>query len=359
MAFVSGTVPGAWTKRSTAVRQRRAGARVGVRMTLTAEKMSKLEDLKNDLRKSLAPQLLDENEPVDTSIYTDDVLFLDPLNNFRGAKKQANNIQMLKKSPIMTSVGFDLHSIWIDEKKEAVMTRWTLKLKFMLLPWQPILRFTGTSEYGLNDELLVERHIDKWDSINNNTPLSLEAVRDLIKEMTRAEAFQPTGSIVPWKLIRRDVRGFEIRKLEPVTMASCSYTHRGEGIARLDSYFDGANEEMGRVPRSKPLLLKFPSGLSDTDSKMMLSAIDMEKAPRSNTPQVKLENFPRMTFAAMSFKDPIVPSVAAQQEKKLQNIISQDGYNRKSSEVIFAQYNAVFSLPWMRWNEVWIPLDNE
>lgn len=77
-------------------------------------------------------------------------------------EKQEKNIQMLKNSPIISAAGFDLHSTWIDEKKEAVMTRWTLALRFKFLPWKPIVTFTGTSEYGMNDDLKVERHIDEY-----------------------------------------------------------------------------------------------------------------------------------------------------------------------------------------------------
>ncbi|CAN0464652.1 unnamed protein product, partial [Scytosiphon promiscuus] len=45
-------------------------------------------------------------------------------------------------------------------------TRWTLTVCFKALPWQPVPRFTGISEYTVDDQARVIKQVDYWDSIN-------------------------------------------------------------------------------------------------------------------------------------------------------------------------------------------------
>mmetsp|Transcript_5613 Transcript_5613/g.23808 ORF Transcript_5613/g.23808 Transcript_5613/m.23808 type:complete len:213 (-) Transcript_5613:1122-1760(-) len=203
---------------------------------------------------------------------------------------------MLANSPIMSMDFFKLHDIWIDPKKEAVMTRWTLNLKFKLLPWKPVLRFTGTSEYGLDDDLLVNRHIDTWDSINKQT-FSFEAVADLVSEMFRKDSGSAdVGSM----LLRRDVLGFEVRKVTDGIVAKCPYTNRGDGMDVLDRYFNGINEKARPVFRLAPLILNFPEGIR-SERKSMYSYIAEKKPPRSTSEKVKVEVCRSLTVAVFTF----------------------------------------------------------
>lgn len=45
-------------------------------------------------------------------------------------------------------------------------TRWTLSVCFNILPWKPVARFTGISEYTVDNRARVVRQVDYWDSIN-------------------------------------------------------------------------------------------------------------------------------------------------------------------------------------------------
>lgn len=45
-------------------------------------------------------------------------------------------------------------------------TRWTLTVCFKALPWKPVLRFTGISDYIIDAEARVIKQEDFWDSIN-------------------------------------------------------------------------------------------------------------------------------------------------------------------------------------------------
>lgn len=45
-------------------------------------------------------------------------------------------------------------------------TRWTLTVCFKFLPWRPVWRFTGISDYTLDSKARVMKQVDYWDSIN-------------------------------------------------------------------------------------------------------------------------------------------------------------------------------------------------
>ncbi|KAJ1416268.1 hypothetical protein SESBI_17443 [Sesbania bispinosa] len=56
-----------------------------------------------------------------------------------------------------------------------ITTRWTVVMRFALLPWKPELVFTGTSVMGINPENgKFCSHVDCWDSIEKNDYFSLE-----------------------------------------------------------------------------------------------------------------------------------------------------------------------------------------
>lgn len=47
-----------------------------------------------------------------------------------------------------------------------------------ILPWTPTASFTGTTEYTIDPyNGLIRKHVDKWDSIQDNENLSLEGLR--------------------------------------------------------------------------------------------------------------------------------------------------------------------------------------
>ncbi|NEP11627.1 MAG: DUF2358 domain-containing protein [Symploca sp. SIO2C1] len=112
--------------------------------------MDILEILKQDYQRFPAEQTY--------SIYAKDVLFKDPLNQFRGIERYQEMIAFINtwfKAPKL-----ELHNI--ERSGDTIETRWTLNWTTPL-PWQPRIAIPGWSELKLNDEELIVSHIDYWD----------------------------------------------------------------------------------------------------------------------------------------------------------------------------------------------------
>ena len=145
---------------------------------------------------------------IDKSVYAADVKFEDPITKYDSINGYLANIQMLR---YVFSPEFILHKI-SPVSETTLETRWTMNMKFRILPWQPDLTFTGTSQYefDLQTEKVrtatprplvlcllltrchrrvsralpleqVVRHSDTWDSISDQEYFSVEGLRDLVR----------------------------------------------------------------------------------------------------------------------------------------------------------------------------------
>lgn len=91
------------------------------------------------------------------SIYSADVFFKDPLNQFRGRERYEKMIVFLGRW--FRNIHLELHDLQQNEK--TIRSDWTLSMTCPL-PWQPHLRISGYSILELNDENLITSHIDHW-----------------------------------------------------------------------------------------------------------------------------------------------------------------------------------------------------
>jgi Uncharacterized conserved protein (DUF2358) len=195
----------------------------------TPQQVALLRALRQEL-----PTLFDKDSPgPDLALYAPSVLFTDPLNRFRGARRYAANIAFLRRSPVFRDARLFLHDAWIPPPAAAprppppaaaaaaaannntVRTRWTLDM-VANLPWRPRVAFTGTSDYALDADGKVAEHVDRWDSLDpeqNKFP-SLAAVRDLVTQCAYKRPV-PDPTIAdggpPFMLLRR-ARGYDIRR---------------------------------------------------------------------------------------------------------------------------------------------------
>ncbi|GAB0494170.1 hypothetical protein MMPV_005460 [Pyropia vietnamensis] len=165
----------------------------------------------------------DAGDP-DWSLYTPDVQFEDPLNRFRGVAKYRDNIRFLKESFAFRNSAMFLHDTVAGE--DSVVTRWTLAMTAAFLPWSPRVVFTGESIYGVDltpgDTMGgVNRHIDTWDSIAAQKFLSIEAIGDLVRQLSPAGAVlaragsggDPPPGVPPYLTLRREA-AWEVRRVD-------------------------------------------------------------------------------------------------------------------------------------------------
>lgn len=90
-------------------------------------------------------------------LYTEDVYFKDPLNEFRGRDRYQKMIRF-----IQTWFGapqLDLHSI--EGRDRHIRTDWTLSWTTPL-PWKPRISIPGWSELEISEEGLISSHVDYW-----------------------------------------------------------------------------------------------------------------------------------------------------------------------------------------------------
>lgn len=86
-------------------------------------------------------------------------------------------------------------------------SRWAMVMHFpspLKALWAPVLRFTGESIYGFDDEGKCCRHIDTWDAIRGSQAFfSREGLLDMLSQLATLNT-EPQGKALPrQKLIRR------------------------------------------------------------------------------------------------------------------------------------------------------------
>lgn len=91
------------------------------------------------------------------NLYTEDVYFRDPLNQFRGRDRFENTINFIRTW--FRDVRLDLHAI--ARQGDTIHTDWTLNFTSPV-PWQPRIVIPGRSELKLNSAGKIISHIDYW-----------------------------------------------------------------------------------------------------------------------------------------------------------------------------------------------------
>ncbi len=111
--------------------------------------MDIIEILKTDYQRFPANQTYE--------IYSKNVYFQDPLNQFRGVERYQKMIRFLNN--FFKDIKMELHAI--ERIENTIQTEWTLFLTTPL-PWQPRLAITGRSELEIDRDNLISSHIDYW-----------------------------------------------------------------------------------------------------------------------------------------------------------------------------------------------------
>ncbi|MBP0014170.1 MAG: DUF2358 domain-containing protein [Roseofilum sp. SBFL] len=92
------------------------------------------------------------------SIYAPDVYFKDPMTEFWGGDRYQQMISWMERW--FLNIKMDLHHI--QQEGNTIHTRWTLHWNTPL-PWKPRISIPGSSELQINENGLINSHIDRWD----------------------------------------------------------------------------------------------------------------------------------------------------------------------------------------------------
>lgn len=115
-----------------------------------------IESIERDL-----PPLFERDIAYD--IYSQDICFTDPINTFHGKLSYRLVYWSLRFHGrlFFTQIDLDLHDVkQVDNN--VIEAYWTVK-GTLRLPWKPQIHFNGTSNYTINEDGLIYKHVDTWD----------------------------------------------------------------------------------------------------------------------------------------------------------------------------------------------------
>jgi hypothetical protein len=96
-------------------------------------------------------------------IYSQDICFTDPISTFNGKFGYRIVYWTLRfhGQLFFTHIELDLHDVK-QTAPDHIEAHWTVK-GTLRLPWKPKIYFNGTSNYSINSEGLIYKHVDTWD----------------------------------------------------------------------------------------------------------------------------------------------------------------------------------------------------
>ncbi|MEW5301051.1 MAG: hypothetical protein WDW38_009378 [Sanguina aurantia] len=330
----------------------------------------KVEVLREDLS-----HLFDQ-QGINAAEYEDVVDFCDPITKFSSLSGYLSNIRMLKTAFNPT---FILHDIKPADAT-SVITRWTMVMELTAvraLPllskyWSPTIVFSGTSIYVYNPASnRICRHIDTWDSIQNQEYFSLEGFADFLKQLFVLHK-PPAGLETPPYTILKRFKDYEVRSYPSFIVAQCAMdSGAGGGSApgvnpagpgtlafnKLAGYIFGKNDRGQRMSMTTPVFsssggtMQFvipPSTAKDTS--LLPAPLDSTVVAREEAGGV---------LAVRIFSGLATEESAVQEEAQLRASLVRDGQQlQEGAPWQLARYNDPSTPAPLRRNEVLIPLDD-
>uniref|UniRef100_A0A7S1XTX3 SOUL heme-binding protein n=1 Tax=Phaeomonas parva TaxID=124430 RepID=A0A7S1XTX3_9STRA len=318
-------------------------------------------------------------DPMEEKYYEDNVEFVDPFISISGVPSYKNNVDMLAGRTalgafLFQDAGIALHGIERPSMGK-LRTRWTLRVQAKFIPWQPIARFTGVSDYTLSLGGKVVKQVDYWDSVNlaesdDGSEEYVEmskgaALKDFFDQLMNKE--KPPGVAsqeLPYELLRR-TQEYEVRRYPALLAAETKYDTRPEGFDRLGSYCGGSNEKSQKVRPFAPSVI---SSDEAADEKVMRWPISFAAPgqpaptggappPGSVMPSVGIAPVPEVVVAVRRFDSAATQPAVKYHTQQLKEGLRKTGLapaEDAEGRLLFAQYDAIFSLS--KRNEVWVPL---
>lgn len=199
----------------------------------------------------------------------------------------------------------------------------------------------------------------------------VEAV-SLVADSTTAVLGIRTFEQPEYEVITED-GDFEVRSYPEMIAATTTMSANardGAGFGRLFDYISGANTVERKVAMTAPVLQ------ADTSRKIAMTApvlqderedgrsmafilparYSIENAPRPTDPAVNLDVVPSARFATIRFSGRLRPELIESKTAELRAWMEQRGL-AAAGEPMWAGYDPPYTLPALRRNEVWIPID--
>lgn len=281
------------------------------------------------------PHLFDD-QGIDRTAYDERVKFRDPITKHDSISGYLFNITLLKN---LFRPQFFLHRVKQTGTYE-ITTRWTMVMKFMLLPWKPELVFTGTSIMGINPQTgKFSSHLDFWDSIENNNYFSLEGLWNVVKQL---RIYKTPDLETPRYQILKRTANYEVRKYSPfiVVEANGDKLSGSNGFNDVTGYIFGKNSTMEKIPMTTPVFTQATdAGLSKVSIQIVLPLEkDLSSLPNPNQETISIRRVEGGIAAVDKFSGKPTEAIVYQKEKALRSCLLKDGLKPKIG-CLLARYN--------------------
>jgi hypothetical protein len=361
--------------------------RTGVDAEVASSSAAEIKTKVTRLKKVLEREYVSFFSPMEKEYYAKDVAFNDPLNNLAGVDAYENNVNMLSSKTFLGKIlfrdaGIVLHNIEGGDVREDgsisdIITRWTLRFTFQILPWQPTARFSGISVYkvetGGPKGVRILNQQDYWDSINLTEGGKYKVMNksvglaDFLDQLKPEQLAAPTaGSELPYQLLRRG-NGYEVRRYPCFTAVQIPYTRRDDGFLELGSFTRGLDPlapalmSVDNKSSAKTMMWPLRNALpGETKPKEDSKIVNKSKEPEWSN-NFEIITVPERVVAVGSFSDASMEPVVRKADRLLREACQRDGLQvvpGSKSSLRFAQYDAIFSMGKRR-GEVWIDLADD
>lgn len=192
------------------------------------------------------------------------VEFQDPITTYSSLQGYLFNISLLKRlfAPI-----YVMHDIKATGENE-ITARWTMTMQFTWNGfirdfWNPSLVVTGISIYGLNPENgKINKHIDLWDSIDNQQFFSIEAFQQVLSQLLSLTT-TPNLETVNYEVLKKR-RNYEVRDYSPFLVVETNIKDApstfvnpaadgSSAFQKLAGYLFGGNVEGDKLEMTTPV----------------------------------------------------------------------------------------------------------
>ncbi|XP_073158118.1 uncharacterized protein [Henckelia pumila] len=281
------------------------------------------------------PHLFDDRG-IDRTAYDERVNFRDPITKHDSIGGYLFNIAMLKN---IFNPDFQLH--WVKQTGAyELTTRWTMVMKFALLPWKPELVFTGTSVMGINPQTMKFcSHLDYWDSIQNNEYFSVEGLLEVLKQLRYYKT--PDLETPKYQILKRTAN-YEVRKYEPfiVVETNTDKLSGSSGFNSVAGYIFGKNATTEKIPMTTPVFTQaFDQEISKLSIQIVIPADkDLSSLPAPNQDNIRLNKSEGGIAAVSRFSGKPTDDIAREKESALRSALVRDGLKPRVG-CMLARYN--------------------
>ncbi|KAL2249501.1 UNVERIFIED_CONTAM: hypothetical protein Sindi_2423800 [Sesamum indicum] len=287
------------------------------------------------------PHVFDD-QGIDGMAYDEHIKYSDPITKHDSISGYVSNIAMLRK--FYSTDYFKIDELVLVKLEFTgpyeITTRWTMVMRFALLPWKPELVFTGTSVMGIDPETKKFcSHVDYWDSIQNNDYFSVEGLLYVVKQL---RYYKTPDLETPKYQILKKTADYEVRSYDPfiVVETNGDKLSGSSGFNSVAGYIFGKNSSGEKIPMTTPVFTQaFDPEISKVSIQIVLpSGKDMSSLPAPNQAEINLRKVEGGIAAVSKFSGKPIEDIVQEKEKALRANLIKDGL-KPTTGCVLARYN--------------------